>query len=544
MPTMLLQACEAEPTWSRLTASERETVLGALRQYLALSEKYRPIVWQALFAPSSCEPWVDRYRRWCDGRGPYPGAQTAHVVDTFLCQVVSEANHLPLWNDASPRFCRSGFTRDPVALANRLSRDPEGAVTVDHFVFRFDAWVRLTAPMLIRALTREAQEKWCKVRERLHARRILRRAWARLGLSWSRAGQLAKDGHRPAPDFSDAHGRAEARKLPRDIQPQCTVCGKKAHECKCVSADTCGHFGRSPRKDGACPVCRAKKAARTLQPSGVDVEQSGHFRGIPHTRGEGKDTVSFWGKAPGQRGKRPLIPRYVGVEAEVESFQRRSDFWKRIPKLADAVARWHFSIGDDGSLGADGREARLSPARGTAAEGQIREVLGVLKLCGARVTSKCGVHIHVDACDFRTAEQYNALLGAWDIVEPLLFDKMPARDGNQYCQATRYKRVTMDSDGRLLFDRAASSRSPDSDPTRDRYHAVNLCNVRDPGSKRRTIEFRIFEGSVDPEQVITWAHIVSTLTHYAASCDARLSTREGIRSLLRPRATLYLGLES
>ena len=541
------EICSEHALWARLSARARSIIVAALRDYIAFGDTHASEFRRLLFE-TPVDDYEARYRAYTEGRGPYPSWRGEDRVIVLLRSLVDKARTtLPLFESVGPCLTRAGYFRvgmTPSEILGALSTvRTYGVPRVEQLLTLPETWARYAAPIVIDSVTRGARERWSTVRERLRVRRYDRNVWLRErpGMTRARAGELARQGLRPEPDFDTVQERGAARMLPLDVQPRCRVCGSSAADCRCRAADTCGHFVRSRRKDGACPVCRATKASRHLLTTPHKLETGGHFVGIPLTKGEGKDSVSFWGRAPGARGKLPLIPRYVGCEIEVEDFRRRAGFWQRIPRLAALVERWHFSIGTDGSLGSDGREARLSPARGKAAEAQIREVVSALADCGAKITSNCGLHIHVDAADFRSTSQFDSLMESWDVVEPRLFDRMPDRANNTYCKRTEGKRVYV-SDRELFFDRDRSERKS-TDPVTDRYHALNLANMELLNGGRRTIEFRIFEGSLDPDEIIRWAHIVSTLVHYASRCDKRLASPQGIASLLRPDAAAYLGLE-
>lgn len=539
----ILESCEAVPEWAGLSLTQQASILHQIRHACDLAGGYAENLTALLFAQGTGPSYDELYRAYLRGEAPHPGT---HRQSEFTRAMISAASEVIA---ACPEIHELvGLYRTGLEVngsPEKYLRDLQQVAgsRFDTLVFFPVDWVRKVASPLVRAVSEKGAAHWrVNVLAVLRQRRAQRKVWTDRGLSRARATELVRQGVEPMPDFSDALGRKAALKIPRDLQPSCTVCGKVAHECKCSANDTCGHFSSVRRKDGACPVCRASKAERSLRNDHVEVEGTGHFRGIPMTRGNGKDTVSFWGKAPAGRGRLPKIPRYVGCEIEVEAFKRRKDFWRRIPALASLVSKWHFSIGEDGSLGDDGREARLSPARGKAAEEQIHEVCHLLSECGANITDRCGLHIHVDAADFREAEQFNALLKAWDVVEPKIFEHMPKRARNTYCKPVRGMRVKVE--GHYLERDWGVAGERSGSPTNDRYHALNLCNMHNLNSKRKTIEFRIFEGSLDPAEVTLWAHIVSTLVHYAARCDKRLETPKGIASLLRPEAVTYLGLES
>jgi hypothetical protein len=111
------------------------------------------------------------------------------------------------------------------------------------------------------------------------------------------------------------------------------------------------------------------------------------------------------------------MPSARTVSAEIEFFGGGAG-------VSAVLDNWQASCVRDGSV-ADGAEINTAPASGSEFVKQLTEVSDFLLATGAKVDSRCGLHVHVDAGDF----DYRAhvrLLWLWAIIEEAMYGMVPA----------------------------------------------------------------------------------------------------------------------
>jgi hypothetical protein len=170
--------------------------------------------------------------------------------------------------------------------------------------------------------------------------------------------------------------------------------------------------------------------------------------------------------------------RSVGIEIECY-----------IPATADMTKFWsvapYVNVGSDGSIHPEGRDMRGVEFRVCAPAYKMAEVIttlcGVLKDVGAKVNASCGLHVHLDQRN-RTAEEVKQTFTNFIRAQNLLFEVVPkSRRDNTYCKKHRG----------TDFEQAARG---------GRYKAINAVSFR----KHRTIEIRLFNGTVNASKIINW----------------------------------------
>lgn len=220
-----------------------------------------------------------------------------------------------------------------------------------------------------------------------------------------------------------------------------------------------------------------------------------------------------------------LFPRYIGVEIECGLTVYKGGPVQRV------IEAWNAEAISDASINLPGgREIATAPARGAEFERQIRDTCAALARQGAKVDKSCGCHVHVDArtSDGFTPTTYNDLVRLarlTDKIESGLFNLVaPSRRQNRrYCAAWG---ATFNRAGVFLADTL-----PDKERTLDcaiygsveaaragkgvqkhhaRYRSVNLHAFH----ARKTVEFRLHQGTVDPDKIINWAAVCCALVHF------------------------------
>lgn len=230
----------------------------------------------------------------------------------------------------------------------------------------------------------------------------------------------------------------------------------------------------------------------------------------------------------------------VGVEIEVENASIGASRTNQINGLG-------WNVTSDGSL-RNGLEIMSAQAMTQEEfEQSIPDVCHVLQRGGAEVNSRCSVHVHVNVSDL-TADQFKSFMYMAVLVEPLLMRYCSSdRNDNTYCVPT-YKSRNLVQDRNAVIqavetlenttsrtDEAFSAerliaRSP-------KYAAISTYRLRDLG----TVEFRMFDGSTDPERITQYVRLLSNL--YESSVNTSLEelvdrkVQQGVLSLLCPYLT-------
>lgn len=178
------------------------------------------------------------------------------------------------------------------------------------------------------------------------------------------------------------------------ICARCNASHVVGYACDCIEAGSCGHLAAS--ECAACASCPSCCRCLTA-------------RGLPRFR---RHATLF------HRGRKTAeMPSSRTVSAEIEFFGGGAG--------VDAVLdSWQASCVRDGSV-TDGAEINTAPSSGSAFVKQLTDVSDFLVATGAKVDSRCGLHIHVDAGDF-DYRAYVRLLWVWAIIEGAMYGMVPA----------------------------------------------------------------------------------------------------------------------
>lgn len=159
--------------------------------------------------------------------------------------------------------------------------------------------------------------------------------------------------------------------------------------------------------------------------------------------------------------------------------------------------RW--KVVTDGSLNG-GAEVVSRVLRGTDGLAEMRRVQMALKAGGAKISVRCGMHIHIGVEHLSPRERavvirmYAAFQGVFD-----LFVKERRRSG-QYSQHRSMRNA-------LSY---AQSWENESNTTDTRYKSLNLCSYEKYG----TFEFRTYQGCLNPQQATAWIQLHMDFIHW------------------------------
>jgi hypothetical protein len=178
-----------------------------------------------------------------------------------------------------------------------------------------------------------------------------------------------------------------------------------------------------------------------------------------------------------------------------------------------------IKVEPDGSPGVSA-EAVLPPVSGDEGVSLLTNTMTALREQGARVTSGCGMHVHVDIGDFDETELL-ALVDLWAEVQSTVYRFVPAgRRSSRWCPANTS--WDLDNYRTLIRDGELNQRAT------DRYRGLNLDSYRHYG----TVEFRIHGGTLNATKARHWVALCVSLVEAAsrgtvvdgASPDALLSS--------------------
>jgi hypothetical protein len=168
--------------------------------------------------------------------------------------------------------------------------------------------------------------------------------------------------------------------------------------------------------------------------------------------------------------------------------------------------------------------------------GQLRKAMLALQAAGARTIEQAGVHVHVDASDL-DAQQVAAVARVFTKFEDCIYRIASSgwrtiRSGaRSYCKPLPEATVkaiakvrTRDQLERAWYGRAGGAGTLAGHGHQSRYHGLNLHSW----FYRGTIEFRVFNSTMNPERVQAYVALCVALVH-----DARKGNRRSVNKAYR-----------
>ena len=188
------------------------------------------------------------------------------------------------------------------------------------------------------------------------------------------------------------------------------------------------------------------------------------------------------------------------------------------------VTSQNWRIVTDGSLGdyARGAEAVSPVLRGEAGLEELKRVCDTLKAMGAKISKRCGLHVHVGASDW-AVDTFRCLVALYASAESAIDDFMAPsrrgpRGGNGFCKSLRLNPSSL----AIAADVDGVARSIYQVPGREysrnhgRYCKLNLQSFWQHG----TVEFRHHQGTVEADKACNWVRLCLRMA---------LAARDGIR---------------
>ncbi|EOD01460.1 amidoligase family protein [Caldisalinibacter kiritimatiensis] len=182
----------------------------------------------------------------------------------------------------------------------------------------------------------------------------------------------------------------------------------------------------------------------------------------------------------------------------------------RMVRYHDSGTPGKWTLERDGSVTSGRRGGELvSPVLRDTPETweQIEKICEVAKRHGARINYKCGGHVHVSMEPLDTARQrwrrfFKAIKGYEEtIYRASGGNEGRIRSGHSYYAMPFNERASYGTRRRVTMESESDVHSLVEDiGNRNRYYGINLTNIHRP-DKPNTIEFRYFNGSLDPATI-------------------------------------------
>ena len=251
-----------------------------------------------------------------------------------------------------------------------------------------------------------------------------------------------------------------------------------------------------------------------MQKFGLELE----FTGI--TREEAAFVIGeYWGRKP---------RKYNGNHDTYEIMDRSRRNWRIVYDSSIVSECQHYYATEDYQV------EMVTPICHYDDIPVIQELVRRLRSKGAVAGQKCGIHIHVDATpyDARTLRNItNIMASKEDLIYKAL--QVQVERKNKYCQPVnslfleelnRKKPKTTEGVKTIWYRGKDKSRNHYD---KSRYHCLNLHSVFEKG----TIEFRLFNSTMDDGEVKAYIHLCLAISHQAltqasASRRVTVSTNE------------------
>lgn len=230
---------------------------------------------------------------------------------------------------------------------------------------------------------------------------------------------------------------------------------------------------------------------------------------------------------PAQHRRNPS-PRCLSGEIEISFYNTTHSY---NPNVARAVSKWGGQIVHDGSV--RGGEINTAPAGGDKWLEQIADICAALQEDGAQIDPSAGGHLHIDVRDFSFFDMRRLVFLYEKIEGPLYQLVNPGRRSNSYCAPVNEKYITRLLTGKIDKADKESIRKGNKlqlitnmygkDMGRDivdakrnkngmhRYLSLNIHSWLHRGS----VECRMQQGSIDPEQWQGWGMLWASIVDFA-----------------------------
>ena len=226
------------------------------------------------------------------------------------------------------------------------------------------------------------------------------------------------------------------------------------------------------------------------------------------------------------------IAAYFGTTARYVG--RHLDDWK-VP-MPDGR---HWTVERDGSVTDPSAEV-VSPVCRYEDIEMVQEVVRAIRAAGAKADGSCGIHIHIGLGE-HTPQSLRRLVNIVNAKEDLLTQALgidPSRR-HRWCApvapafleaVNRTKPDSFERLAQLWYRHSGGGRSDWRECARthydsSRYHLLNLHATFSTERPAHTIEFRAFNGTLDPDKILAYIQLCLAISAQALTSKAASPTR-------------------
>lgn len=310
----------------------------------------------------------------------------------------------------------------------------------------------------------------------------------------------------------------------------CDDCDNCEDHCECTNCEGCDE-----RHSDVCDDCNRCSGCGCECDSSDDCDddEPTHRAGGSAFRCAGPTEPRFHaaGKGDGSR-------RFVSLEVEL------SGTGSDTSALRQWCRKWGSAAVKDGSLPATGCEINTAPAAGSAFVSQVRELCEALQTADASISDDCGVHVHVDARDFKHYEM-RRLIRVYAMIENAVYAVVqPSRKNSSYCKPCAASQSACVRNGTpTRFDRKAvrkaiAQAAYGEANTRHRK-AAKYDGARYAGLNlhswfhRGTVELRMHGASTNREKLTFWGEFWAGVLDYCHGATDKqidaIAARHGVK---------------
>ena len=207
------------------------------------------------------------------------------------------------------------------------------------------------------------------------------------------------------------------------------------------------------------------------------------------------------------------INRFVGTEIEVENGTKFG-----LNVLLDK----NVGIAHDGSLDRNtGIEIQTPPSSLDKLEDIVKNTCQVLKKRGYKSTIKCGLHVHLDARDFKNNHRkILQVIKTFYSIEDMIFSILPpSRWTSRFCQrlSKEYKYDNFvngkkaDQEWYKEAENIILNTRKDKKYDKSRYYGLNIHSI----FHRGTLELRYHSGTISEYKILMWTNFCLKVLDYA-----------------------------
>lgn len=208
--------------------------------------------------------------------------------------------------------------------------------------------------------------------------------------------------------------------------------------------------------------------------------------------------------------------QYIGIEVELENCANNGI----VPDEVFELFCFYWSRHEDGSLRNGGKEfvTNLGVSVDTAYDAltSLEQYIKIATNGQAQANARTGLHVHFNVGG-RSLRQLSNILFLYAVLEPAFFEVSGKRDENIFCVPWHANRQSLGNVINNLVNMCESKHYSKIWKWRNysKYCALNIAPVSSFG----TIEFRMHEGTYDPDAIYRWVKTIDRLFQYADKTD-------------------------